>query len=224
MSMLRVLVAEDDLHLRKLITKFLEMHHFEVSEASNGQLAIQLFQEHHHDVVITDIMMPFLDGFSLVSQIRRLKADVPILILTALDSYQDKEKGFSRGVDDYMVKPIDFNELLLRIKALLRRFKITHEHMIELQGFCMNEQTMKVLLEEKPIELTRKEFALLFKLLSNPNQIFTREQLMDQIWGFDSQSYDRTVDTHIKRLRDAISSDSFEIITIRGLGYKAVLK
>lgn len=222
--MIEVLVVEDDLNLRKLMATYLRKNNYEVAEAGDGEEAFEYFNDHHVDVLITDVMMPVMDGNVLVSKIRALNRDLPILILTALESYADKEKGFINGADDYMVKPVDMKELLLRVKALARRYQIINENRLALPHLLLDASTQQCLVNQKPVELTQKEFKLLFKLLSFPNKIFTREQLMNDIWGFDSESYDRTVDTHIKRIRERVPSDDFEIITVRRLGYKAVLK
>ena len=222
--MLRILICEDDAHIRKLIATYIKKAGYIAIETEDGKQGIEAFEKQHIDFVITDVMMPVIDGMGLVNKIRLTHRDLPILMLTALEDYQDKEKGFESGVDDYMVKPVDMNEMMLRIKALLRRYQILSEHQIVLKHLSLNYKSGTCTLDQHPIELTRKEFTLLFKLLASPNVIFTREQLMNEIWGYDSESYDRTVDTHIKRIRERISTEDFEIITVRGLGYKAVLK
>jgi len=222
--MIKILIAEDDYNIRKLLSKYLSNQGFKTVEAEDGLKAIQIFESEHVDLIITDVMMPFMDGISLTNKIRVSNPEIPILMLTALDNFEDKEKGFLSGVDDYMVKPIDMSEMLLRIRALLRRYQIANSKKIELKNFMLDAQSGECILNGKSIELTRKEFSLLFKLLSSPNKIFTREQLMNEIWGYDSESYDRTVDTHIKRLRENMFTEVFEIVTVRGLGYKAVIK
>ncbi|MFH0767325.1 MAG: response regulator transcription factor [Bacillota bacterium] len=222
--MLKILIVEDDLNIRKLISRYLTNHGYETIEQGDGQSAIQTFESMHIDLVITDVMMPVMDGISLTGKMRLTHPNLPILMLTALDSYEDKEKGFLSGIDDYMVKPIDMNEMLLRVKALLRRYQIMNSNKIELPHMTLNYQSLECVVNDKVVELARKEFLLIFKLLSTPNKIYTREQLMNEIWGFDSESYDRTIDTHIKRIRERIVSQDFEIITVRGLGYKAVIK
>ena len=221
--MTTILLCEDDTNIRKLIATYLAQQGFIILESDNGQTGWSLFQNEQVDIVITDLMMPQMDGFSLTQKIRNVQKDTPILILSALESVEDKEKGFISGTDDYMVKPIDLKELLMRVKALLRRYKITMEDKIVLKTLILDRANNLCSVSGKPIELTKKELQLLFKLLSYPNIIFTREQLMNDIWGTDSQSFDRTVDTHIKRLRDQVVCDDFEIHTVRGLGYKAVL-
>jgi len=222
--MLKLLIVEDDTNIRKLIAKFLTMNGYECIEAGDGQEALSRYESQHIDLVMTDIMMPYIDGNTLTAKLRSMNRDLPILMLTALDRFADKEKGFQSGADDYLVKPIDMQEMLLRIKALLRRSQIMSESRIVLPHLILDERTSQCILDNTPIELTRKEFRLLFHLLSAPNRIFTREQLMNEIWGYDSESYDRTVDTHVKRIREQVLSPDFEIVTVRGLGYKAVIK
>ncbi len=222
--MIKILVAEDDYAIRELIAVYLKYHGYDVYLADNGRQAYTLMQTTAIDLVITDVMMPYIDGFQLTHQIRTLHPQMPILMLTALDQLQDKERGFQSGVDDYMVKPIELKELNLRIHALLRRYQIQSEQKIVIGNTILDSRSYTCQVKDQRIELTRKEFDLLHKLLSYPNVIFTRNQLMDEIWGFDSDSYDRTVDTHIKRIREQIPEDDFEIKTVRGLGYKAVIK
>jgi two-component system, OmpR family, response regulator len=224
MHMFQILICEDDHIIRKLMSTYLKKQGYDIFEAENGQEGFEIFSTKHIDLLITDVMMPLMDGFTLVQKTRQNAPHLPMLIMTALESYQDKEQGFSQGVDDYMVKPVDLKELNLRIKALLRRYQIMMQQEIKLKHVALNYQTKTCYINNQPIELTKKEFLLLFKLVSNPNIIFTREQLMNEIWGYDSNSYDRTVDTHIKRLREQVVTDDFEIITVRGLGYKVALK
>lgn len=222
--MLKILVAEDEFYIRDLICKNLTNSGYSTICVVDGKEAINEFENNHIDLVITDLMMPHIDGLTLAKKIRQINKDIPIIMLTALDSYSDKEKGFTSGADDYMVKPVDMQEMLLRVKALLRRYKVISENKLEHKSILLDFQTKECTLKGKKIELTVKEFQLIYKLLSTPGRIFTREQLMNEIWGFDSDSYERTVDTHIKRLREKLNSKDFEIITVRGLGYKAVLK
>lgn len=222
--MLKILVAEDEVNIRKLISKTLENAGYSVVECCDGKIALEQFHSQHIDLVVTDVMMPNMDGNTLSSHIRKSNKDVPILILTALASIDDKEKGFNSGTDDYMTKPIIMKELILRVKALLRRYKINSDNKIELPNTILNFNTNTVKVNNADVELSKKEFLLLFKLLASPNIIYSREQLLDEIWGYDSESGDRTVDTHIKWLRDKVVSKDFEIVTVRGLGYKAVIK
>ena len=222
--MLKILIVEDDSRLREIISKNLEKNGYEVYQAINGEQGYYTFVENYIDLVITDIMMPKVDGNALVKRVRYLNVDIPIIMLTALESYYDKERSYSNGADDYMVKPVDMKELILRIKALLKRYKIVSESVYNLGCLHMDFKSKTCMVNKKPISLTIKEFDLLYKLLSSPNQIFTREQLLNEIWGYDNESFERTVDTHIKRLREKVSIKEFEIVTVRGLGYKAVLK
>jgi len=222
--MIQILIVEDEHHLSHILQTYLRKKSFEVDVAFDGIKALDMISSKKYDLVISDVMMPHMDGISLISKLRSMFPDLPLIILTALDQYQDKEKAFLSGTDDYLVKPVHLPELTLRIEALLRRYKIQMEHQIHLKHLLLDQKTMTCKIDDLFIELTHKEFQLLFKLLSYPNRIFTREELMDEIWGFDSESYDRTVDTHIKRIREHVKVDDFEIITVRGLGYKAVIK
>lgn len=221
--MFNILLAEDDTNLRNALSKALHNTGYTVSDAANGKTAYDKFCSEHFDLVITDIMMPIMDGNELTAEIRKISTDIPILMLTALEAIEDKEKGFNVGADDYLVKPFALKELMLRVKALLRRYGSVLENKIILPHTKLNYNTNTVLVNGQSVELTKKEFLLLFKLLSNPNIIFSREQLINEIWGYDSDSGDRTVDTHIKCLRNKIENGDFKIVTVRGLGYKAVL-
>lgn len=222
--MFRILIAEDENNLRKVLSSTLGKEGYAVTAAENGQIAFDTFCEERFDLVVTDVMMPVMDGNELTARIRSVMPDTPILMLTALEDLDDKERGFVAGADDYLTKPFALKELLLRIKALLRRYGEVCENKIVLPHTELNYNTNTAIINGKPVELTKKEFGLLFKLLSHPNIIFSREQLMDDIWGFDNESNDRTVDTHIKWLRDKTENEDFRIVTVRGLGYKAVLQ
>ena len=221
--MFKVLVVEDDSNIRSLVSKFLENEGFEVSQAVDGQEALRIYEEQHFDILITDVMMPKTDGNELANIIRVQNKDIPIMMLTALESIDDKEKSFLSGSDDYMVKPVDMKELVLRVKALLRRYKIATENKIDYKSLHMDFKSLVVTVSGQNIELTQKEFGLLYKLISNPNTIFTRNQLINEIWGYESESYDRTVDTHVKRIREKVKCEDIQLITVRGLGYKVVL-
>jgi len=221
--MFKILIVEDERHIRQIIEKRLKNAGYFPLSASNGREGLILFESEKVDLVITDIMMPHVNGISLVKEIRAINQNIPIIMLTALDHIKDKENSFISGADDYMVKPVDMKELILRIQALLRRYQIINQQKFEHGSIVLNYKTFKCSINKKEIVLTKKEFMLLFKLLSSAGQIFTREQLMNDIWGYDSFSYERTVDTHIKRIREKIQTDDFQIITVRGLGYKAVL-
>lgn len=222
--MFKILIAEDDNNLRNIVVSTLKKENYTVFAAENGKAALDLFYAEKVDLVITDVMMPIMDGNALCGELRKVTPDIPILMLTALETIDDKERGFNSGADDYLTKPFALKELLLRIKALLRRYGETYEDRVTLPHTELDYGKLRTIVNGAEVELTKKEFLLLFKLLSNPNMIFSREQLMDEIWGYDSDSADRTVDTHIKWLRDKVQSDDFKIITIRGLGYKAVLQ
>lgn len=222
--MFKILIAEDDKNLRNIVANTLKKENYTVFSAENGKAALDLYYAEKVDLVITDVMMPVMDGNELCAELRKISRDLPILMLTALEALDDKEKGFNSGTDDYLTKPFALKELLLRIKALLRRYSEAYENKIILPHTVLDYGTLSVTIDGEHKELTKKEFLLLFKLLSNPNIIFSREQLMDDIWGYDSDSTDRTVDTHIKWLRNKVDSGDFKIVTVRGLGYKAVLQ
>ncbi len=223
--MVNILIAEDNTDYRKLLKIHLKRAGYQVLEASDGQEALDLIGQNPVHLLIADIMMPRMDGFELTSQIRSVNYNFPILIISAKSQLDDKREGFKNGADDYMTKPIDMDEMLLRVEALLRRAHISEETLLSVEGCTLNEQTLTVTWQNEQIELRLKEFHLLHKLLSYPGKIFTRQSLMDEIWGFDSETDPRTVDVHIKRLREKLSHiDVFEIQTIRGLGYKAVVK
>lgn len=220
--MLSILVVEDSINIRKLITARLEQEGYVVFQAENGEVALDVLDTQHIDLIISDIMMPYMDGYELTKSLREANFNIPILMVTAKESFEDKEKGFLVGIDDYMVKPINMNEMVLRVAALLRRAKISTEHKLNLGDVVLNYDTLTVTTRNKVYELPKKEFYLLFKLLSYPKQIFTRQQLMDEIWGMDIEIDERTVDSHIKKLRKKFEEiEEFKIITIRGLGYKA---
>ena len=222
--MLKILVAEDEPYLRAAIAKSLTNEGYTVVEAFDGQDALDTFCSEHIDLIVTDIMMPRMDGNRLLEKVRKLSSDVPVLMLTALETIDDKERGFKGGADDYLVKPILMRELALRVEVLLRRYKINSRKKIELGNMALDFNSQTFTVGGKPVELTKKEFLLLFKLLSNPNTIFSREQLLNEIWGYESTSADRTVDTHISRLKQKAVNADFDIVAAWGLGYKAVLK
>ncbi len=220
--MFQILIVEDNKNIQTLITARLERAGYQVIQADNGHEALELLDSQQVDLIISDIMMPKMDGFELIESLRAAHYDMPILVVTAKESFEDKEKGFRLGTDDYMVKPIDMNEMLLRVAALLRRAKITNEHRITMGEVILDYDELSVTAPDLYVELPKKEFLLLFKLLSYPKQIFTRQQLMDEIWGLDTDVDERTVDSHIKKLRKKFDDRlEFKIITIRGLGYKA---
>lgn len=220
--MINILVVDDNESIRKLIGAYLTREGYQVLPAEDGSRALELLDTNHVDLMIADIMMPGMDGYTLTQDLRQSHYDFPILMVTAKDTFEDKRKGFIAGTDDYMVKPIDMNEMLLRVGALLRRAKINSEHSIQIGDILLDYETLEVRSPEQTWVLPKKEFYLLFKLLSYPKKIFTRRQLMEEIWGMDNETDERTVDVHIKRLREKFDQlDEFKIVTIRGLGYRA---
>ena len=224
--MFKILVVEDDHELNKTVCSYLTQNGYEthgylsVNEAYDAMYGGTLF-----DLIISDIMMPETDGFEFAKTVRELNQEIPILFMTARDDFSSKQRGFKMGIDDYMVKPIDLDELLLRIEALLRRAKIATSKKISIGSLILDAEEHTAYLNNEEISLTVREFNLLYKLLSYPKKTFTRSQLMDEFWDSTSSSGPRTVDVYMTKLRDKFSEcDDFEIITVHGLGYKAVLK
>lgn len=218
------MVVEDDKNLRKLITTYLQRNKYNTYEATNGEEALNVLDQSYIDLIVSDIMMPKMDGYELIKSLREAKYDVPILIITAKSEIEDKKEGFLLGADDYMVKPIDIEEMLLRIQVLLRRSKSASEKKIQIGDLLLNYNQLSVIKKDKVYNLAQKEFYLLYKLLSTPNTIFTRQELIEEVWGLESDSDYRTVDVHIKRIREKMKDvDEFEIVTIRGIGYKAII-
>ncbi len=223
--MFNILITEDDKNLQRLMEAVLKREGYQVLKAEDGEEALRILDKEHVDLLITDIMMPRLDGYRLTDALRGAKYDLPILMITAKESMGDKKKGFTLGADDYMVKPVDMDEMMLRVKALLRRSKIQSERKLNYGSIGLDWDRLALEENGKITELPKKEFHLLFKLLSYPGKIFTRQQLMDEIWGLEAESDERTIDVHIKRLRSRIENiKEFEILTVRGLGYKAEKK
>lgn len=219
-----VLIVEDD-HSTRLLTAANLRRDFDVVCAEDGQAALDVIYSRHVDVIVSDIMMPGMDGYQLAREVRSAGNIVPFIFLTAKASPQDKAQGFELGIDDYMVKPIDYGELIWRIRAILRRAQIADSRSLTVGGLKIDSAAYTVTYEGKNIELTRKEFELLFKLLSYPNMIFTKNQLLDEIWGADSASGDDTVKVHISRLRNKIADvHEVELTSVKGIGYKAVIK
>ncbi|MCL2046949.1 MAG: response regulator transcription factor [Oscillospiraceae bacterium] len=221
--MLNILVVEDDPNIRKLIEAALMDERYNPILACDSQEALDAIERQHIDLMITDIMMPGMDGYTLTEQLRTAGYDFPILMVTVRETINDKRKGFVVGADDYLVKPFDEEELILRVIALLRRAKIANERKITIGNVIISYDTLTVSRNSERFTLPNKEFMLLYKLLSYPETIFTRIQLMDEIWGYDTESGDHTVSVHIGRLRERFSGwTEFSIETVRGLGYKAV--
>jgi DNA-binding response OmpR family regulator len=215
---------EGDANLSILYQSALKNERFEVFRAMNGVDALNILDKQFIDLIISDIMMPDMDGYELAESLREAGYELPILFITAKDSFEDKKRGFTIGVDDYMVKPIDVNEMILRVDALLRRAQIVHTKELVVGKTRLDQETYQIKTTDQTETLPQKEFLLLYKLLAYPNKIFTRQQLMDEIWGLDSDTDERTIDVHIKRLRTRLEKNSdFSIETIRGLGYKAVI-
>ncbi|MBQ1946402.1 MAG: response regulator transcription factor [Clostridia bacterium] len=223
--MFKIMVVEDDHNARRLMETVLRQNSYEPICASDGIDALEKMESHHVDLIVLDIMMPRMDGYEFTRTLREAGSEIPILMVTAKEGLQDKKMGFIIGTDDYMVKPVDEEEMLLRITALLRRSRIAADRRLQIGKTELNFNSMTVTVNGAGESLPKKEFLLLFKLLSNPGRIFTRRQLMDEIWDMDSESDERTVDVHINRLRDKFrGNEDFELSTVRGLGYKAVLK
>lgn len=223
--MFHILVVEDDQALNKLICRVLTKNGYEPVSAADGEEALSLLDQTYIDLIITDLMMPKLDGYDLTKELRENGYQLPILVVTAKDSFPDKLKGFKLGIDDYMVKPIDVNELLLRVEALLRRAKIIYEKKLKFGNVCLDYINLTATVDGHSQVLPQKEFQLLYKLLSFPNHTFTRQQIMDELWGYDSETDIRTVDVHINRLRDRFREvPYFQIQTVRGLGYKGMIE
>lgn len=221
--MLKILIAEDDRELRQLFSYVLTKNGYAVKGVSNGKEALDAMDNDYFDLVITDIMMPVLDGYELVRQLRDTGNITPVLMITAKDAFDDMSQGFVSGTDDYMVKPVNVNEMLLRVKALLRRAQMINDRRQVVGNTVMELDSLTVTTDTESMVLPQKEFMLLYKMLSYPGKIFTRNQLMDEIWGYDNESDTHTVDVHIGRLRERFRNNTdFKIVTMRGVGYKVV--
>ena len=223
--MFKILVVEDDRDLNRTVCAFLNRSGYEAAGCLNATDAYDAMYATMFDLVVSDIMMPGIDGFEFASNVRALNENIPILFMTARDDIASKQRGFRIGVDDYMVKPIDLDELFLRIGALLRRAKIASSRKLEVGAFVMDADEFSASLSGEEISLTKREFNILYKLLSYPKKTFTRQQLMDEFWDADSDAAPRAVDVYMTKLRSKLADcDDFEIKTVHGLGYKAVLK
>lgn len=221
--MLKILIAEDDGELRQLFSHVLTKNGYTVRGVSDGQEALDAMQGDYFDLIISDIMMPRVDGYELVSRLRSAGNQTPVLMITAKDAFDDMQRGFLSGTDDYMVKPVNVNEMVLRVSALLRRARMINERRQVLGSTVLECDSLTVNTGTETFNLPQKEFMLLYKMASYPGKIFTRQQLMDEIWGYDSDSDTHTVDVHIGRLRDRFRDNAdFKIVTIRGVGYKVV--
>ncbi len=222
--MFKILIVEDNENLQKLYSAILKSNGYTTLSAYNGEEALKVLEKEHVDLMILDVMMPVMDGYELTDVLRQGGSELPILMITAKTAREDKRAGFLVGIDDYMTKPVDEEEMLLRIKALLRRSKIVSERKLEIGSTVLHYDSLTVDTPDGSFTLPKKEFYLLYKLLSYPGQIFTKYQLLDEIWGFENES-DNTLNVHINRLRNRFDkNEDFEIVTVRGIGFKAVRK
>lgn len=222
--MIHILVLEDDERLNQTVCTYLNDSGFQAKGCLNANTAYDEMYNNLYDLIISDIMMPDIDGFEFAETVRRVNKHIPILFMSARNDLPSKRKGFQLGIDDYMVKPIQLDELLLRVRAILRRANIEMERRIQVGNLVMDADAMSADIGGEEVPVTTREFHILYKLLSYPNKTFSRAQLMDEFWGIDSETSLRAVDVYITKLRDKFSScDGFEIRTVRGLGYKAVL-
>ena len=223
--MFQILIVEDDKNTLRLMKAVLTRSGYKTVQAENGLDAFEIIDKQHIDLIVLDVMMPVMDGYEFTEHLRSVKNNTPILMVTAKQLPEEKCKGFIAGTDDYMVKPVNEEEMLLRIKALLRRSQIANEHKLNIGSVSLDYDSLTILKNGITQTLPQKEFYLLYKLLSYPDKIFTRIQLLDEIWGMDSESSDTTINVHINRLRKKFGEwQEFEIISIRGIGYKAVIK
>lgn len=223
--MIKILVLEDDVNLNKVVCSYLNNSGFVAKGCLNAEDAYEEMYNNLYEIIVSDIMMPGTDGFKFAQNVRRVNRTIPILFMSAKDDLSSKQKGFQLGIDDYMVKPIELDELLLRVRALLRRANIEMERKIVIGNLTLDADAMSALVNGKEVPTTTREFNIMYKLLSYPNKTFSRAQLMDEFWGMDSETSLRAVDVYITKLRDKFSEcDDIEIKTIRGLGYKVVLK
>ena len=219
----KILIAEDDCELRRLFAHVFIKNGYRVKEVANGKEALDAVESGYYELIIADIMMPVMDGYELVRTLRDAGNNTPVMMITAKDAFDDMRLGFLSGTDDYMIKPVNVNEMVLRVGALLRRAQMMNERRQILGDTVVEFDTFTVHTSGESMMLPQKEFMLLYKMSSYPNRIFTRQQLMDEIWGYDTESATHTVDVHIGRLRDRFKENKdFKIVTIRGVGYKVV--
>ncbi len=221
--MFKILIAEDDKELRQLFQHVLTKNGYSVKGVSDGKEALEAIDADYYDVIISDIMMPVMDGYEFVRSLRDSGNNTPVMMITAKDAFDDMRLGFLSGTDDFMVKPVNVNEMVIRVGALLRRAQMINERRQTIGNTVMECDSLTVTTPEESMVLPQKEFMLLYKMASFPGKIFTRQQLMDDIWGYESESETHTVDVHIGRLRERFrDSEDFKIVTIRGVGYKVV--
>lgn len=222
--MIKVIVVEDDVQLNRVVTNYLGMNGYQVIGCFNANEAYDAMYNEKFDIILSDIMMPDIDGFEFARTVRSINPNIPILFLSARDDLSAKQKGYKAGIDDYMVKPVELEELVLRIEALLRRANILSSKKVVVGNVALDADSLSVFVTGNQIALTVREFNILFKLLSNPEHAFSRAQLMDEFWSLESTTSLRAVDVYITKLRDKFSDvNDFKIVTIHGLGYKAVI-
>lgn len=216
----KIMVVDDEMHIRELVRFYLDKAGFDTIEAANAEEALDIVENQYIDLAVVDIMMPGMDGFELVEQMRQYR-EFPVIMLTAKSQSKDKLRGFSLGIDDYVTKPFDPDELMARVKTILKRYSINSSNVVKISDVIFDGDKYEVRYQDQIIHLPLKQFELAFELAKNPNQIFTREQLIEKIWGMDYDGFDRTVDVHIKRIRENLGHlPGFKVVTVRGLGYK----
>ena len=216
----KIMVVDDEMHIRELVRFYLDKAGFDTIEAANAEEALDIVENQYIDLAVVDIMMPGMDGFELVEQMRQYR-EFPVIMLTAKSQSKDKLRGFSLGIDDYVTKPFDPDELMARVKTILKRYSINSSNVVKIGNVIFDGDKYEVRYQDQIIHLPLKQFELAFELAKNPNQIFTREQLIEKIWGMDYDGFDRTVDVHIKRIRENLGHlPGFKVVTVRGLGYK----
>lgn len=216
----KIMVVDDEMHIRELVRFYLDKAGFDTIEAANAEEALDIVENQYIDLAVVDIMMPGMDGFELVEQMRQYR-EFPVIMLTAKSQSKDKLRGFSSGIDDYVTKPFDPDELMARVKTILKRYSINSSNVVKIGDVIFDGDKYEVRYQDQIIHLPLKQFELAFELAKNPNQIFTREQLIEKIWGMDYDGFDRTVDVHIKRIRENLGHlPGFKVVTVRGLGYK----
>ena len=216
----KIMVVDDEMHIRELVRFYLDKAGFDTIEAANAEEALDIVENQYIDLAVVDIMMPGMDGFELVEQMRQYR-EFPVIMLTAKSQSKDKLRGFSLGIDDYVTKPFEPDELMARVKTILKRYSINSSNVVKIGDVIFDGDKYEVRYQDQIIHLPLKQFELAFELAKNPNQIFTREQLIEKIWGMDYDGFDRTVDVHIKRIRENLGHlPGFKVVTVRGLGYK----
>ena len=216
----KIMVVDDEMHIRELVRFYLDKAGFDTIEAANAEEALDIVENQYIDLAVVDIMMPGMDGFELVEQMRQYR-EFPVIMLTAKSQSKDKLRGFSLGIDDYVTKHFDPDELMARVKTILKRYSINSSNVVKIGDVIFDGDKYEVRYQDQIIHLPLKQFELAFELAKNPNQIFTREQLIEKIWGMDYDGFDRTVDVHIKRIRENLGHlPGFKVVTVRGLGYK----